>query len=75
LKTQQPRLFHRQMSGKKKPKKEVGWQVFRMRGAGMTSLGIVYAQDEAGAVEKAAEQYSVPDAARNRLVARPWLSD
>lgn len=60
------------MSGKKKSKKEVGWHVFRMRGAGLTSLGIVYAEDETTAIERAAEQYSVPEAFRNRLVARPW---
>ena len=62
------------MAPKKKAKQEMrGWQVFRMRGAGAVSLGIVYAVDEAAAVEKAAEQYAVPKALQSRLVARPWL--
>jgi hypothetical protein len=53
-------------------RKERGWQVFRMRGASMLSLGIVYAVDEADAVKKAAEEYGIPAALQNRLVAKPW---
>jgi hypothetical protein len=48
--------------------------VFRKRGAGLNSLGIVYAVDETEAVEKAAEEHAVPEILRNRLVAKPWLS-
>jgi hypothetical protein len=61
------------MATKKKPKNDRGWEVLRMRAAGTVSLGIVYAADVATAIEKAAEQHSVPEALRSRLVARPWL--
>jgi hypothetical protein len=61
------------MPRKTKPKDETGWQAFRMRGASLQSLGIVYAADEAAAIEKAAEQYEVPPALQNRIVVRPWL--
>jgi hypothetical protein len=60
------------MGRKKKRQKEIGWEALRMRGASMTSLGVVYAVDESEAIEKAVEQYSVPVELRSRVVVRPW---
>jgi hypothetical protein len=60
------------MPPKKKPKEEIGWQAFRMRGAGMTSLGFVYGVDEADALEKAFDKYDIAPAFQSRIVVRPW---
>jgi hypothetical protein len=61
------------MTGKKKPQREIGWKVLRMRGAGAVSIEFVYARDEADAVEveKAIEKFCVPEALQNRIVVRP----
>lgn len=55
----------------KKPRPEPRWRVLKIRGAALQPLGYVYAQDEETAVERAIEQYEIPPALQNRIVARP----
>ena len=60
------------MQGKKNPKKEIGWNVLQMRGAGTVSLGVVYAAEETDALKKALEQFDIRPELQNQIIVRPW---
>jgi hypothetical protein len=47
------------MPSRKKPQKETGWNVLRMRGSGTVSLGLIYAVDETDALKKAVERFAI----------------
>jgi hypothetical protein len=60
------------MSRTKKPAgaAEYKWRIIRLRSTPARDLGIITAPDEETAIKKAAEQYQVPEALRDRLMAR-----
>jgi len=60
------------VSRKKSPSMpaEYRWQISLIKATPAKYLGSVYAPDERSALETAAREFRVPDALRNRLVAR-----
>jgi hypothetical protein len=47
------------------------WSIYRLRGTPAQLLGIVHGQpDERAAIQKAIEEFKIPENHRNRLIAR-----
>jgi 1,2-phenylacetyl-CoA epoxidase PaaB subunit len=46
------------------------WSIYRLRGTPAAFVGLVHAPDEKAALEKAIEEFGVPENQRNRLIAR-----
>jgi hypothetical protein len=57
---------------RKKPQKETGWNVLRIRGSGTVSLGLVDAVDETDAFKKAVERFAIRPELQGRIIVRPW---
>jgi hypothetical protein len=47
------------------------WEVYRLKSSPASFLGIVYAEDEQGALAAAIEQHDIRPADQKRLIARP----
>jgi hypothetical protein len=47
------------------------WSIYRLRGTPAQLIGIIHEQaDERSAIEKAIEEFKIPEGQRNRLIAR-----
>ena len=57
-------------SGSKKPKQSA-WEIYRLKGSPTAFVGVVYAEDEEGAIAMAIEEHNVRPADQWRLFARP----
>jgi hypothetical protein len=57
-------------SGSKKPKQSA-WEIYRLKGSPTAFVGVVYAEDEEGAIAVAIEEHNVRPADQWRLFARP----
>jgi hypothetical protein len=60
----------------RKPKKPArreppAWEVYRLKSSPAALLGVVYAEDEEGAIAVAIEEHKIRPADQKRLFARP----
>ena len=53
-----------------KPQQDHSWNIYHIRGTPARFIGIVDAPDERSAIQKAIEEYEVPENLRDRLIER-----